>query len=94
MICFAETTFLRLQNGLSQNSINFVEKEIVGNKRKRNPLRPPVLSESEPVGMDELSIRCETERSESVFLGFISYNLVQSTCLLFCDSPFFIKFYL
>ena len=37
--------------------------------------------------MDELSIRCETERSESLFLGFISDTLIQSICLLFCDSP-------
>ena len=37
-----------------------------------NPLKPPVLSESELEAKDEVSIRCEAEGSGSVFAVHIS----------------------
>ena len=46
------------------------------NKRKKNPLSPPVLNESKPSAPDEFSIRCEDERSGSAFFGFISVKIL------------------
>ena len=58
MDCYTMTTFV-------------IEEETGKNKRKKNPLSPPVLNESKPLAQDEFSIRCEDERSGSVFFGFI-----------------------